>query len=70
LESEIKDNSSKILTRDNVLLGVPETLREITFYISVDNLPKKIIHFVEPIPTENYILLDSEAIGVTNCEKL
>lgn len=63
-ESEIKDNSSKILTRDNVLIGVPETLREITFNSTVDNLPKKTIQFVEPIPAANYMLIDSGSIGV------
>jgi len=57
------------LTRDNVLFGVPETLRQITFNITVDNLPKKIIRFIEPIPTVNYVMVDSDAIGVTNCEK-
>jgi len=69
LELQIICNSSKILTRDNVLFGVPETLRQITFNITVDNLPKKIIRFIEPIPTANYIMVDSDAIGVTNCEK-
>ncbi|MGI0062280.1 MAG: urease subunit gamma, partial [Nitrosotalea sp.] len=69
-ESEIKDNSSKILTRNNVLIGVPETLREITFNIAVDNLPKRIIQFVEPIPAKHYILIDSGVIGTTNREKL
>ena len=68
-ESQIIDNSSKILTRDSVLFGVPETLRQITFNITVDNLPKKIIRFIEPIPTANYIMVDSDAIGVTNYEK-
>jgi len=68
-ELQIIDNSSKILTRDNVLFGVPETLRQITFNITVDNLPKKIIRFIEPIPTANYVMVDSDAIGVTNCEK-
>jgi urease subunit gamma len=68
-ESQIKYNSSKILTRDSVLIGVPETLREITFNVTVDNLSKKIIRFIEPIPTSNYIMIDSGAIGVTNCEK-
>jgi len=60
-ESEIVNNSSKILTRDNVLIGVPETLREITFNITLDNFPKKIIKYIEPIPTANYIMVDSEA---------
>jgi len=68
-EFQIIDNSSKILTRDNVLFGVPETLSQLTFNVTVDNLPKKIIRFIEPIPTANYIMLDSGAIGVTNCEK-
>ena len=62
-ESEIVNNSSKILTRDNVLIGVPETLREITFNITLDNFPKKIIKYIEPIPTVNYIMVDSEANG-------
>ena len=60
-ESEIIHNSSKILTRDNVLIGVPETLREITFNITLDNFPKKLIRYNEPIPTANYIMVDSEA---------
>ena len=62
-ESEIVNNSSKILTRDNVLIGVPETLREIVFNITLDNFPKKIIRYIEPIPTANYIMVDSEANG-------
>lgn len=67
-ESQITDNSSKILTRGNVLFGVPETLRRITFNIAVDNLPKKTIQFIEPIPTMNYVMVDSRTVGVTNCE--
>ena len=62
-ESEIVNNSSKILTRDNVLIGVPESLREITFNIILDNFPKKIIKYIEPIPTTNYIMVDFEANG-------
>jgi len=60
-ELEIVNNSSKILTRDNVLIGVPETLREIIFNITLDDFPKKIIRYNEPIPTANYIMIDSEA---------
>jgi len=62
-ELQIIDNSSKILTRDNVLFGIPETLSQLTFNVTVDNLPKKIIQFIEPIPTTNYIMTDSGAIG-------
>ena len=61
-ESEIVNNSSKILTRDNVLIGVPETLREIIFNITLDNFPRKIIRYIEPIPTANYIMIDSDTI--------
>lgn len=68
-EFQIIDNSSKILTRDNILFGVPETLRQLTFNVTVDNLPKKIIRFIESIPTTNYMMTDSGVIGVTNCEK-
>lgn len=60
-ELEIVNNSSKILTRDNVLIGVPESLREITFNIAIDDFPKKIINYFEPIPTASYIMADSEA---------
>ena len=67
-ESQIIDNSSKILARENVLFGVPETLRQITFNIIVDNLPKKIIRFTNPIPIINYIMTDSKTIGIT-CDK-
>jgi urease gamma subunit len=67
-ESQIIDNSSKILTSDNVLFGVPETLRQITFNTTVDNLPKRVIRFTKPIPIMNYIMRDSKTIGIT-CEK-
>ncbi len=60
-ELEIVNNSSKILTRENVLIGVPETLREIIFDITLDNFPKKIIRYIEPIPTANYIMVDFKA---------
>ncbi|MDE1841895.1 MAG: urease subunit gamma, partial [Thaumarchaeota archaeon] len=67
-ESQIIDNSSKILTSENVLFGVPETLRQITFNTTVDNLAKKIIQFTKPIPIINYTMTDSKTIGIT-CEK-
>ena len=60
-ELEITNNSSKILTRDNVLIGVPESLREIIFNITLDNFPKKTIRYIEPIPTANYIMVDPKA---------
>lgn len=62
-ESDIANNVSKVLTRNNVLIGVPETLREITFHITVDNLSKNTIRFIEPIPTSSYIMTDNTMGG-------
>jgi urease gamma subunit len=52
----IKKNASKILSTQDVMIGVPETLRRIKFEAIVDNLPEKKIVLDEPIPTSNYIL--------------
>jgi urease gamma subunit len=52
----IEKNASKILSTDNVMIGVPETLRKITFEAMVDNMPKKQITLNEPMPTSSYIL--------------
>ncbi|MDE1725963.1 MAG: urease subunit gamma [Thaumarchaeota archaeon] len=68
-DSNITNNSSKVLTQNDVLIGVPETLRDIKFDIAVDNFPKKTIQFIKPIPIVNYIMGVHGAIGVTNCEK-
>ena len=56
-DSTIIENSSKILTRDDVLIGVPETLRDITFNITIDNFPKRTIQFVKPIPVADYTMV-------------
>jgi urease gamma subunit len=54
----IEKNASRILSTDKVMIGVPETLRKITFEAIVDNnMPKKqIITFDEPMPRSSYIL--------------
>ena len=57
----IEKNSSKILARHNVMIGVPETLRKITFEAAVDNLQKEIIIFEEPIPISDYILTTEQS---------
>jgi hypothetical protein len=38
------------------MIGVPESLRKITFEVSVDELPKRTIVFEEPIKTSDHIL--------------
>ena len=55
-EDIIEKNSSKILSAHNVMIGVPETLRKITFEATIDDLPKEVMIFEEPIPISNYIL--------------
>lgn len=69
-DSDIIENLPKVLMQDNVLIGVPETLRDITFNITVDNFPKRTVRFIKPIPVVNYIMGDHGAIGVTNCETI
>jgi urease subunit gamma len=50
----IENNSRKILLPDKVMIGVPETIRIISFEVILDNFPKKKISFHEPIPTTRY----------------
>jgi len=38
------------------MIGVPESLRKITFEAKIDKLPKRRITLKEPITTTNYIL--------------
>ncbi len=52
----IEKNAQKILPAAKVMIGVPETLRKITFEAKIDKLPKRRIILKEPIPTSNYIL--------------
>ena len=54
--NSIEKNASKILSTDKVMIGVPETLRKITFEAIVDNMPRKQITLDEPMPTSSYIL--------------
>lgn len=69
-DSDIIENLPKVLMQDNVLIGVPETLRDITFNITVDNFPKRTVRFIKPIPVVNYIMGDHGTVGVTNCETI
>jgi urease subunit gamma len=52
----IEKNAQKILPADKVMIGVPETLRKITFEAKIDKLPNRRIILKEPIPTSNYTL--------------
>ena len=54
--SIIERNAQKILHPYKVMIGVPESLRKITFEAKIDKLPKRRITLKEPITTSNYIL--------------
>jgi urease gamma subunit len=55
-ESDIQEDAQKILSADKVMVGVPETLRVITFEAKIDSMPAIKITFKEPIPTSSYML--------------
>jgi len=55
LRREIIANASKILRPDQVMIGVPESLREIIFNIKIENQRRRIT-ISGPISTTNYIL--------------
>jgi urease gamma subunit len=54
--SIIERGAQKILHPCKVMIGVPESLRKITFEAKIDKLPKRRIILKEPITTSNYIL--------------
>lgn len=54
--TEIRSNLSKLLSPDQVMIGVPESLRKINFNISPENKQKLNMTITEPILTTSYIL--------------
>ena len=56
--SLIEKNASKLLSEQQVMIGVSETLRKITFEVFVDNTTKKNIIIIEnALPKSNYLLV-------------
>ncbi len=53
----IKENTRKILSQDKVMIGVPESIRKLSFEVTLDNKPTVTITLDEPIPTSDYILI-------------
>ncbi len=53
---EIADSLSRMLTPDKVMIGVPESIRMISFEVGIDDKPSNTISLVEPISIRNYIL--------------
>lgn len=55
-KSEIITNVSKLLTPNQVMIGVPESLRRVNFNINTESKQKLDITVTEPISTTTYIL--------------
>ena len=54
--SEIRENLSKMLTHKKVMIGVPESMRKVSFEAQIDDIPLISISLVTPIPIMDYIL--------------
>lgn len=54
--SEIKKNIPRLLTPDQVMIGVPESLRKLVFNIKLERTQRLRLTIVEPIPTTSYVL--------------
>lgn len=50
-DQEIRDEASEILNTDNVMIGVPETLRAVSILANVDNRNERHITLRNPIST-------------------
>jgi urease gamma subunit len=55
-KSEIITNVSKLLTPNQVMIGVPESLRKVNFNINTERKQRLDITVSEPISTTAYIL--------------
>jgi urease subunit gamma len=55
-QDQIENAAQGILTSDQVMIGVPETLREMSFDVIVDDFPKQRIKFNEPMKISNYMV--------------
>ncbi|MFL6330081.1 MAG: urease subunit gamma [Nitrososphaeraceae archaeon] len=55
----IEENATKVLSVNQVMIGVPETLKKISFEVKFDetnNVQKQIVNINESLPTHKYIL--------------
>lgn len=54
--AEIQKNASRLFSPEQVMIGVPETLREMSFDIALDDATAKQIILNTPIQISDYIL--------------
>jgi urease gamma subunit len=55
--SFIAKNASKLLSEKQIMIGVSETLRRITFEVLIDKTTKKEIIIENALPKSNYLLV-------------
>jgi urease gamma subunit len=55
-QAEIENAAQGILSSDQVLIGVPETLREMNFEVIVDDFSVLRLKFLEPMKISNYMM--------------
>lgn len=53
---EIENTAYKVLSSNDVMIGVPELMRKTIFEVIVDDIPEKQIVLNEPIRIDNYLL--------------
>ena len=53
---QIQTNASCLLRPEQVMIGVPETLRTVSFEVALDDTPMKTIILKTPIQISDYIL--------------
>jgi urease gamma subunit len=55
--SDIQEKVKKLLSYKNVMIGVPEMLKNTHFTVQVDNIPKTLIILKEPIKIMQYTII-------------
>jgi urease gamma subunit len=54
--TEIEEQALRLLTEDGVMIGVPESMRSISFEARIDAKPARKIELDGPIPARSYTL--------------
>jgi urease gamma subunit len=55
-QEEIENVAQGVISSDQVMIGVPETLREMSFDVIVDDFPEQRIKILEPMKINNYMM--------------
>jgi urease gamma subunit len=55
-QDEIENAAQGVISSDQVMIGVPETLREMSFDIIIDDFPEQRIKFLEPMKISDYMM--------------